>query len=65
MLENITSKNIGLLIALYSGIRIGELCALQWKDFDFKNNKLIISKTIQRIYIKDKEKNTSKVIIST
>lgn len=65
VLENITSKNIGLLIALYSGIRIGELCALQWKDFDFKNNKLIISKTIQRIYIKDKEKNTSKVIITT
>ena len=65
MLENITSKNIGLLIALYSRIRIGELCALQWKDIDFKTHKLIISKTIQRIYIKDKEKNTSKVIIST
>ena len=65
VLENITSKNIGLLIALYSGIRIGELCALQWKDIDFKNNKLVISKTIQRIYIKDKEKNISKVIIST
>lgn len=64
-LENITSKNIGFLIALYSGIRIGELCSLQWKDIDFKNNKLLISKTIQRIYIKDKNINISKVIIST
>ena len=65
VLENITSKNIGFLIALYSGIRIGELCSLQWKDIDYKNNKLFISKTIQRIYIKDKNTNISKVIIST
>lgn len=65
VLNNCTSKNIGLLISLYSGIRIGELCALQWKDVDFKNNKLTISKTIQRIYIKDKDNNISKIIVST
>lgn len=65
VLDNTNTKNIGFLISLYSGIRIGELCALQWKDIDFKNNKLIISKTIQRVYIKDKDKNISKVIITT
>ena len=65
VLNNLTSRNIGILLSLYSGIRIGELCALQWKDIDFKNNKLIISKTVQRIYIKDKDKNTSKVIITS
>ena len=65
VLNNCNSKNIGLLISLYSGIRIGELCALQWKDVDFKNNKLTISKTIQRIYIKDKDNNISKIIVST
>lgn len=65
VLDNKNTKNIGFLISLYSGIRIGELCALQWKDIDFKNNKLIISKTIQRVYIKDKDKNVSKVIITT
>ena len=42
ILNNLTSRNIGILLSLYSGIRIGELCALQWKDIDFKNNKLII-----------------------
>ena len=65
VLDNKNKKNIWFLISLYSGIRIGELCALQWKDIDFKNNKLIISKTIQRVYIKDKDKNVSKVIITT
>ena len=65
VINNLTSRNIGILLSLYSGIRIGELCALQWKDIDFKNNKLIISKTVQRIYIKDKDKNISKVIITS
>jgi integrase len=65
VINNLTSRNIGILLSLYSGIRIGELCSLQWKDIDFKNNKLIISKTVQRIYIKDKDKNISKVIITS
>ena len=65
VLENINSRNIGLLISLYSGIRIGELCALKWEDVDFKKNCLTINKTIQRVYIKDKDKNISKVIITT
>ena len=65
VLENINSRNVGLLISLYSGIRIGELCALRWEDVDFKKNCLTINKTIQRVYIKDKNKNISKVIITT
>lgn len=60
-----TTRNIGILISLYSGIRIGELCALKWEDIDFKKGIVDIHKTIQRIYIKDKDKNISKVIITT
>ena len=65
VLNNLTTRNVGILISLYSGIRIGELCALKWEDIDFKKGILDIHKTIQRIYIKDKEKNNSKVIITT
>ena len=65
VLENLTNRNMGLLISLYSGLRIGELCALQWNDIDFKKNILSVNKTIQRVYIKDKDKNISKVIITT
>lgn len=38
---------LGVLIALSTGIRIGELCALQWTDL--KNETIIINKTLQRI----------------
>ena len=42
-------KKLGVLLCLYTGLRIGELCALKWKDIDFKNKTLEVNKTIQRI----------------
>jgi integrase len=47
-----TAKNNGLehdylvfLILAYTGIRVGELVALKWKDVDFKNHTISITKT--------------------
>lgn len=37
----------GVLLALYSGIRIGELCALQWDDIT--EGSIVINKTLHRI----------------
>ncbi len=40
---------LGILISIYTGIRIGELCALKWSDIDFESNALSINRTVQRI----------------
>ncbi|MCD7839389.1 MAG: site-specific integrase [Erysipelotrichaceae bacterium] len=61
LIHNLTYKNLGLLICLYSGIRLGELCALTWNDINFDNNKIIVNKTISRI----KQDNKSITIITT
>jgi integrase len=37
----------GILLALYTGIRIGELCALDWSDIH--DGYVVISKTLHRI----------------
>lgn len=63
--QNKDTRSLGILLALYSGIRIGELCSLQWKDIDFKNNIMHINKTLQRIYIKDNKEAVSKIIITS
>ncbi len=56
ILSHIYSKpdkfTIGLLLCLYTGLRLGELCALKWTDFDFENMTLTVSRTVQRISIK-------------
>lgn len=33
-------------IAWYSGLRIGEICALEWSDIEFNNNVINVDKTI-------------------
>lgn len=63
-MNNLCGRNIGLLLSLYTGLRIGEVCALKWEDIDFKKRILSVNKTIQRIYIKDGKHNQSKVIIT-
>lgn len=45
-----TTQNIGVLIALCCGLRIGEVCALQWENVDMKNRKITVAFTAGRIY---------------
>lgn len=54
---------LGILILMQTGIRIGELCALQWKDIYLNEKYIDINKTIQRIY--DPISNQSKVLIGS
>ena len=39
----------GVFLSLYTGIRVGELCALQWEDFNLALTTLKVRKTMQRI----------------
>lgn len=41
----------GVLLTMYTGLRIGELCALQWRDIDFNTGIMHIKKTVQRIRV--------------
>ncbi len=40
-----TCKWFGIVLCLYTGLRIGELLALEWDDIDFKNYTVTVSKT--------------------
>lgn len=48
LFENMDLYRFGVLLALYTGIRIGELCALTWEDIQ-SDGKMRICKTMQRI----------------
>lgn len=52
---NFSFRNLGLLICLHTGLRIGEVCALQWKDLDPAAGVLHVRKTVSRIYLSDGE----------
>ena len=60
-----TFKNLGIYICLSTGIRIGEICALTWDDLDVENGIIHVRKTIQRIYIMEKSRKHTEVILDT
>jgi len=56
--------HLGIWLGLYTGLRIGELCALKWSDVNYDMKCIYIHKTLQRIIdpYSDDEKKT-KIII--
>lgn len=40
---------VGVLLTAYTGLRLGELCGLQWQDVDVGAGLLHIQRTVERI----------------
>lgn len=53
--NNLDLTNLGILLCLFTGIRLGEVCALGWDDLDLTENILHVRKTMQRIRLKESE----------
>lgn len=53
---------IGVLLALFGGLRIGEVCALQWQDIDLASNVLHIRHTIARVPGGDPKQKTQLIL---
>lgn len=50
---------IGIILALYGGLRIGEICSLKWGDIHPKSGLVHVSKTLIRIQETDSEQEHS------
>lgn len=49
LLHPTDSCKFGLLLALFTGLRIGELCALRWSCIDLREQTIRIAATMQRL----------------
>lgn len=65
LLNDIDNYKMGVFICLFTGIRIGELCALQWKNISFSEKTLKIEHTMQRLQYEDKNTQYKTRIIVT
>ena len=65
LIKHLDCFNFGILLAAYTGIRLGELAALQFKDID-EQGILRITKTLQRVKnIDNVSKSKTIVIVNT
>lgn len=51
--ENFSFRNLGLLIVMETGMRIGEISGLQWGDIDIQNKTLHVQRTVERVVVFD------------
>lgn len=63
LLTDIDSCKFGLLLALFTGIRIGELCALQWCNIDVREQTIRIAATLQRLHDTNEQGKTRTRIV--
>lgn len=45
----LTPTSIGILISLYTGLRIGEICALCWNDINLNTRTIYVRHTVSRV----------------
>lgn len=48
-LTQIDETKVCVLLSLYAGLRIGEVCALEWEDIDLENRLIHVRKTVSRV----------------
>ena len=62
---NMSPENLGIILCLYTGMRIGEICALKWSDVDFESCLVNINRTVLRIRNTEKRGKQPKTVIVT
>lgn len=63
--EHLDERNMGILICLFTGLRIGEICALKWEDISLSEQIIRVHRTMQRIQVKDGTEKKTKILVST
>ena len=61
LLEQLNSTSLCVLMSLYTGLRVGEICGLKWSDIDFGKSILTVSRTVQRI----RSEHGTRILIDT
>lgn len=65
LLKFTSNINLGILVSLYTGIRIGELCALKFSDISIADEMIFIDRTMQRIQTHNDSQSKTAIVITT
>lgn len=61
--QEIDVSKAGILLCIFTGLRLGEICSLKWEDIDFEQMLIHVCRTVQRIAI-DEDRNRTTLMIT-
>lgn len=62
---NLDPCYLGILLCLYTGLRIGEICALQWRDISINEQLLSVHQSMQRVQTGGQDGKKTRVVIQS
>lgn len=65
LLTNINEEKLLIYLTLYTGLRIGEACALRWEDINPEAKLICVRQTISRVWIYENGKKHSQLIVGS
>ncbi len=54
-----SKKILAIPLAMLAGMTVSEICALKWGDIDFTHKMICVSRVVQRVSVKAKNRKTS------
>lgn len=62
--SDLNAFNIGILICLFTGLRVGEICALRWEDISISDQTIRVQRTLQRVQDKSGVGKKTKIVVT-
>lgn len=56
------ASKAGILLCIFTGLRLGEICSLKWEDIDFEQMIIHVNRTVQRVSTDGNESRTVLII---
>lgn len=56
------ASKAGILLCIFTGLRLGEICSLKWEDIDFEQMIIHVCRTVQRITVDGKGSGTALIL---
>lgn len=57
--------NLGILVCLFTGLRIGEICALRWEDISLTEHTIHVHQTLQRVQNQTASEKRTKIAVTS
>ena len=58
-----SDSDLPTILSLYTGMRLGEACALKWSDIDWEKKTITVRRTVQRIMRGEKSESGMKTML--
>lgn len=65
LLDDTNEEKLLIYLTLYTGLRIGEACALRWEDVCLESRLIYVRQTISRVWYYENGKKHSKLVVGT